>query len=298
MLEDYEIFVRTVEEGGMSAAGRLMDLAPAAISKRIARLEDRLDVRLLERTTRRLTPTDAGRLFYDHASAILDAAAEAEALVSRRASVARGLLRVSAPTSFGRRHLAPHLKAFLNEHTGLTLELNLTDTFVDLMAEGVDLALRISTFEADNPAHHWLAANRRLICATPAYLDAHGVPADLQALRTHRLLAASNQTLWRLDGPEGRVNFRARSAIRTNSSEVARETLLADMGIALRSLWDVGEELRRGDLRVVLPDYVGASDVAIFAVASERARNASRTAAFLDFLKSIYARPAWEPDTV
>nr|WP_303692386.1 LysR family transcriptional regulator [Brevundimonas naejangsanensis] len=294
MLAEYEIFVRALEEGSLSAAARRLDLSPAVASRRLARLEDRLGVRLIERTSRRLAPTEAGRLVYDRAAQLLEGVEDLEAVVSRRTTQARGLLRVSAPTSFGRR-LAPLLAPFLEAQPRLTLELNLTDAFVDLMAEDVDVAVRIGSYEAADPLMHRLAPNRRGLCASPAYLAEHGAPQTLDDLRRHAQLAADNQSTWRLEGPEGPVVFRARSRVRTNSSEVARELALAGLGVALRSTWDVGDELRDGRLKVVLPQYAGSSDVAIFALTAGRARAETRVRAFIDFLTGLYGEtPEWD----
>lgn len=295
MLAEYEIFVRALEEGSLSAAARRLDLSPAVASRRLARLEDRLGVRLIERTSRRLAPTEAGRLVYDRAAQLLEGVEDLEAVVSRRTMQARGLLRVSAPTSFGRRRLAPLLQPFLAAQPRLTLELNLTDAFVDLMAEDVDVAVRIGGYEAADPLMHRLAPNRRVLCASPAYLTEHGAPESLDDLRRHAQLAAENQSTWRLEGPEGAVVFRARSRVRTNSSEVARELALAGVGVALRSTWDVGDELRDGRLQVVLPQYAGSSDVAIFALTAGRARAETRVRAFIDFLSGLYGDvPEWD----
>lgn len=295
MLAEYEIFVRALEEGSLSAAARRLDLSPAVASRRLARLEDRLGVRLIERTSRRLAPTEAGRLAYDRAAQLLEGVEDLEAVVSRRTTQARGLLRVSAPTSFGRRRLAPLLQPFLAAQPRLTLELNLTDAFVDLMAEDVDVAVRIGGYEAADPLMHRLAPNRRVLCASPAYLAEHGAPESLDDLRRHAQLAAENQSTWRLEGPEGAVVFRARSRVRTNSSEVARELALAGVGVALRSTWDVGDELRDGRLQVVLPQYAGSSDVAIFALTAGRARAETRVRAFIDFLSGLYGDvPEWD----
>ena len=295
MLAEYEIFVRALEEGSLSAAARRLDLSPAVASRRLARLEDRLGVRLIERTSRRLAPTEAGRLVYDRAAQLLEGVEDLEAVVSRRTTQARGLLRVSAPTSFGRRRLAPLLQPFLAAQPRLTLELNLTDAFVDLMAEDVDVAVRIGGYEAADPLMHRLAPNRRVLCASPAYLAEHGAPESLDDLRRHAQLAAENQSTWRLEGPEGAVVFRARSRVRTNSSEVARELALAGVGVALRSTWDVGDELRDGRLQMVLPQYAGSSDVAIFALTAGRARAETRVRAFIDFLSGLYGDvPEWD----
>lgn len=220
MLAEYEIFVRALEEGSLSAAARRLDLSPAVASRRLARLEDRLGVRLIERTSRRLAPTEAGRLVYDRAAQLLEGVEDLEAVVSRRTTQARGLLRVSAPTSFGRRRLAPLLQPFLAAQPRLTLELNLTDAFVDLMAEDVDVAVRIGSYEAENPLMHRLAPNRRVLCASPAYLAEYGAPDSLDDLRRHAQLAAENQSIWRLEGPEGPVVFRARSRVQIGRAHV------------------------------------------------------------------------------
>lgn len=295
MLAEYEIFVRALEEGSLSAAARRLDLSPAVASRRLARLEDRLGVRLIERTSRRLAPTEAGRLVYERALSLLDGVDELEASVSRRTTQARGLLRVTAPTSFGRRRLAPYLQPFLEANPRLSLELNLTDAFVDLMAEDVDVAVRIGAWDPTNPAMTRLAPNRRVLCASPAYIDRHGSPQSLESLRDHAQLAAENQSLWRLEGPDGPVTFRARSRVRTNSSEVARELVLAGSGIALRSTWDVGEELKDGRLSLVLPAYSGAADIAIFALSAGRARAETRVQSFIRFLSGVYAgTPKWD----
>lgn len=295
MLAEYEILVRALEEGSLSGAARRLDLSPAIASRRLARLEDRLGVRLIERTSRRLAPTEAGRLVYERALQLLDGVEDLEALVSRRTIQARGLLRVSAPTSFGRRRLAPCLAPFLESHPRLTLELNLTDAFVDLMAEDVDVAVRIGAWDPLNPAMHRLAPNRRVLCASADYIARHGAPDSLEALREHHQLAAENQSLWRLEGPDGPVSFRARSRVRTNSSEVARELVLAGAGIALRSTWDVGDELKDGRLQIVLRQYCGASDIAVFALTAGRSRSESRVRAFIDFLTGLYGdTPEWD----
>lgn len=292
---EYEIFARVVEAGSLSAAARELGASPAMISKRIARLESRLGVRLVERSTRSLALTEPGRQFYERVRRILDEVADAEAAVSGRSVMQRSLLRISAPTSFGRLHLAPHLGRFIAEHPGVGIELNLTDSYVDLLAEGVDVAVRIAALQDTHSSATWLAPNRRALCAAPAYLDAFGEPQTLGQLRGHRLLAAANQSPWRLIGPEGPVSVRVRSFVRTNSSEVVRELVLGGVGVALRSTWDVAEELRSGRLKVVLPEFKGSADVAVYAMRSPRRANAAAIDAFVGFLQGIYGpTPYWD----
>ncbi len=294
-LDDLEIFVRVIDAGSLSAAGRALGYTPAMVSKRIARLEQRLGVRLLQRTTRRMAPTETGHAFYERATAILTAVDDAEALVTGRAERARGPLRVSAPTSFGRMHIAPHLKQFLDENAEIRLELDLTDDFVDLVSAGIDVAIRIGSLPDSSLVALRLAPNRRMLCATAAYLEEHGEPRSLEDLSRHRLLAASHQTPWQLTGPQGPVSLPVASVIRTNSSEVVREAMLADIGIALRSSWDVGPELRSGQLKTVLRDYGGAADAAIFAIYPSRRLVPPGVKHFVRFLSGLYApQPYWD----
>jgi DNA-binding transcriptional LysR family regulator len=295
MFNEYRMFVRIIETGSLSATARELRLAPAQVSRRLAHLESRLGARLIERTTRRIALTDVGRQFFESVRPILDSVSDAEAAVSGRSTSARGMLQISAPTSFGRKHLAPHLKRFLDAHPDLTLQLNLSDLFVDLEAEGVDVALRIAVIDERDETVVRLADNRRVLCASPAYIAEHGEPLTLHELSRHRLLAADNQSPWRLATPMGSVLYRVRSFVRTNSSEVMRELIVAGVGIGLRSIWDVSEELADGRLKVVLPDHSGATNVGIYGIRSPRRANAAGIDAFIAFLRELYGpTPPWE----
>lgn len=295
MSEDYELFAAVVEAGSLSAAGRRLRLSPAMVSKRLVRLEQRLGAQLIRRTTRRLTLTEIGEAFHERVLAILAATREAEALVAGRANTPSGRLRVSAPTSFGRLHLAPHLHAFLEAQPLVRLEIDLTDRYVDLLAERIDVAVRIAAPPED--ARHWhrLAANRRVLCASPAYLARHGEPATLEDLHAHRVLAAVGQFPWRLEGPRGPCTFESESHVRTNSSEVVRELALGGDGIALRSTWDVARDLRAGRLVRVLRDHEGASNVGVYAVRAPSELVSPTVRAFVAFVEGLYAPvPPWE----
>lgn len=293
-LADLDIFARVVTAGSMSAAGRELGYSPAVISKRIRKLEERLGIRLLQRTTRQIAMTEAGQGFYERVVAILASAEEAEAWVSRSSSAVRGLLRVSAPTSFGRLHVAPHLAPFLDRYPELTIELVLSDAFVDIVGEGFDLAIRIADLQDSSLVARRLASNHRVLCATPSYLAARGAPATIVDLQRHRLLT-HNADQWRLEGPDGPAAVRVTSPLRTNSSEVVREAVLAGAGIALRSTWDVGPELRSGRLVQVLPGWGGSRRVAIHAVYPSRRHLAQKVRVFIDHLAALYGpTPAWD----
>ena len=295
-LLDYEIFARVIKAGSLSAAARELHSSPAMISKRVTRLEDRLGVRLLQRTTRRVTATDVGQRFHERVLAVLAAVDDAESFASVDSERPRGLLRVSLPTAFGRLHVVPKLKAFMETYPELRLTVDLSDDYVDLVAGNFDLALRIGTLPDSSLVARRLAPNRRILCASTEYLAQHGEPRTLADLSRHRLLAAEPQLTWRLEGPEGSVAYRPQTVLQTNSSEVIREAVLAGMGISFRSTWDVSGELRRGTLRRIMPAYSGAHDVAIYAVYSGRRLVPVKVRALVDYLAGLFGSdvPYWD----
>ncbi|GGE34070.1 LysR family transcriptional regulator [Agaricicola taiwanensis] len=294
-LGDMEVFARVVATSSMSAAAREMGLSPAVVSKRIRRMEERLGVRLLQRTTRQIALTDVGEGYYERALAILASIDEAEAFASGRAASAQGVLKVSAPTSFGRLHVAPHLTPFLEANPGLTVHLDLSDALVDIVGDGFDLALRIADLGDSSFVARRLAPVHRVLCATPDYLARHGEPRTIHELSRHRLLAALSQDPWKLEGPEGPVTLKTQGPLRTNSNEVVREAVLSSMGIALRSTWDVGAELRSGKLRAVLPSWRASSRIGVHAVYPTRRFLAQKVRIFIDYLAGLYgATPYWD----
>jgi len=281
---DYDSFLQVVAAGSLSAAARALRLSPASLSKRLSRLEDRLGVRLLHRTTRRLSLTEAGReLHATLAPARLELQAVEDRIAGRGTAIA-GPLRMTAPTSFGRMHLAPCLPDFMARYPQIDLELDLTDQFVDMLDCDYDLAIRVTANVPGSLVGHRLATSGRVLCASPAYLAQNSVPRTLADLRDHRVLAADGQLPWHLDGPDGSIVHDAVSRVRTNSSEVVRELALDGCGIALRSLWDVAPALKSGALVRVLPTFEGSHDVAIFAVHPPTPIISARLRAMIDHL--------------
>ncbi|BBD97874.1 LysR family transcriptional regulator [Sphingobium amiense] len=292
---DHELFVTVADEGSLAAAGRRLSISPAMVSKRIARLEERLGAKLMHRTTRRLSLTGAGERLHSDLRAILAALDEAERRVTGASAVASGPLHVSAPTSFGRMHLAPWLPRFLADHPKVELTVDLSDRFIDLIEERCDLAIRITADPGAGVGARRLATNRRILCAAPGYLDRFGTPFEVADLRDHRLLAAEGQMPWRLMGPKGPVTIEQRSHVRTNSSELVRELALAGGGIALRSLWDIAGALREGKVRQILPAFEGSADVGLYAVHVPQANPPRALTAFVEFLAALYGpTPPWE----
>lgn len=291
---DMDVFARVVTCGSMSAAGREVGLSPAVISKRIKRLEERLGTRLLQRTTRQITLTEAGQGYYERVVAILSSVEEADDFVARRSALARGMLKVSAPTSFGRMHVAPHLAAFLSANPDLSVDLQLSDAFVDIVGGGFDVAIRIADLVDSSLVARRLAPNHRLLVAAPAYLAKAGTPSSIADLAHHALLHHTADP-WRLEGAEGAVAVRTHAPLRTNSSEVVREATVAGLGIALRSTWDVGPELMSGRLVRVLPGWRASRRVGVHAVYPTRRFLAAKVRVFIDFLADLYGpSPYWD----
>jgi DNA-binding transcriptional LysR family regulator len=294
-LGDLEVFNLVAQCGSMSEAARSLGYSPAVISKRIKRLEERLGVRLLQRTTRQLSLTEAGQGFYERVQGILVSLGEAEDFVAGRANAISGSLKISAPTSFGRLHIAPHLKPFMDANPALAINLVLSDEFTDLVAGGFDLAIRIADLNDSSLVARRLAPVRRVLCASRSYVETHGLPKDISDLANHRCLPAHNNDSWRLEGPDGAVTLRPDGMLVTNSSEVIREAVIAGLGIALRSTWDIGQELRDGSLVQVLPDYEGSKNVSLSAVYSSRKLLPAKVRLFIDYLTTLYAPvPYWE----
>jgi DNA-binding transcriptional LysR family regulator len=294
-LGDLEVFVRVIAAGSMSTAARDLGLSPAVVSKRIKRLEDKLGTRLLQRTTRQISLTEAGQGFHERVLTVLGGLEEAEAFASGRSSEVNGTLKISASTSFGRMHVAPHLKPFMEAHPDLAIHLVLSDEFTDIVGGGFDLAIRIAELNDSSLVARRLAPVRRVLCASPDYLAEHGTPATLDDLKRHRCLPAHNHESWRLEGPSGPVTLRPEGMLITNSSEVIREAVIAGLGIALRSTWDVGAELKSGKLVQVLPQYESSRNVALSAVYPSRQFLPAKVRLFIDYLAELYGPvPYWE----
>lgn len=293
-ISDLDIFARVARTGNMSMAGREMGLSPAVVSKRISLLEDRLGARLFQRTTRQLTLTETGEGYFKRVVDILSLVEEAEDYVSRRNTKPRGTLKISAPTSFSRLHITPHLPAFLARYPDIEIDMQLTDNFVDIIREGFDLAVRIGELEDSSLVARKLAKESRVICASPKYLAAAGTPKTIEDLDAHNCLLAGAQDMWRLDGPDGPIEVRVKGNIRSNSADFIRTALTQGLGLALRATWDIGAELERGELQIVLPDYAGSSKNGIFAVYPCREFMPSKVNTFIEFFGDLLERdPAW-----
>lgn len=294
-LGDLEVFASVAASGSMSLAAKELGLSPAVISKRVKRLEEKLGARLFQRTTRQISLTEAGSGFYQRVLAVLEGLEEAEDFVSGRSNNLTGTLKVSASTSFGRMHIAPHLRGFMERYPDLTVNLVLSDEFTDIVAGGFDLAIRIADLADSSLVAKRLAPVRRVLCASPSYVARHGAPQSVDDLKNHRCLPAHNNDLWRLIGPDGPVQFRPEGMLITNSSEVIREAVISGLGIALRSTWDVGQELKDGRLVQLMPAFEGSRHITLSAVYPSRSFLPAKVRLFIDYLAALYGpAPYWD----
>jgi DNA-binding transcriptional LysR family regulator len=293
-----ETFAAVAQRGSLSAAAALEGVAPAIIGRRIDALEARLGVKLLVRTTRKVSLTQEGTAFLEDCQRILEDFHNAESAVSLGGRQASGHLRLSAPAGFGRRHVAPLLPAFLAAHPQVTISLELSDRLADIVTEGIDLAIRIGHLEDSSLVAVRLAANRRVVVASPGYLARHGAPATPADLAGHQCLTFGrhgNQARGWLFTLNGKVEaVRVSGALECNDGAVLHEWALAGHGLAWRSMWEVADELRAGRLVSVL-DAFEAPDNAIHAVFAQRRHLALRMRLLIDYLKQTYASPGYWP---
>lgn len=294
-LKQIETFVAVAMRGSLTAAGKSEGVAPAVVSRRIDALEERLGVKLMVRTTRKVTLTFEGSAFLEDCQRILREIGDAEAAVTLGGVKARGHLRVSAPAGFGRKHVAPILMRFLEDHPDVNGCLDLSDRMVDLVNENVDCAVRIGELMDSSLVSMRLGEVRRLVVASPVYLEVHGRPAKLDDLTRHNCLSLGQQRGWVFRDPQGAgksVTVKVGGSLECNDGAVLHDWALAGKGLAWRSMWEVGEDLRNGRLVSVLDEFA-APPVGIFVVFPQRRHLPLRVRLFLDLLKDAYNDPGY-----
>jgi DNA-binding transcriptional LysR family regulator len=291
-------FARVVQSGSFVAGAEKLKLSPSVASKHISKLEEHLGARLLNRSTRKLSLTEAGTAYYEHAARILEELDHSEHAVQRLQAEPSGRLKLSTLNSFANAVLAPLLPEFLRRHPKVVLEIVCNDRLVDLTEEGYDLALRITRQPAPNVVARKLADIRFQICAAPAYLERHGAPAQPADLARHRCLgypaSITPGSAWRFlhDGQE--LTAPIQSVFEINSVETLRALALAGEGLALLPTYSVGAELRAGRLVTVMPDYRGFSESTLYAVYLPNRFGSPKLRAFVDFLLEQLRQPPWE----
>ncbi len=294
-VSDMEVFVRAVRHGSLSAAARTLDLTPAAVSYRIDKLEKTLGTRLLHRTTRRLSLTGDGSEYLRQAEWMISELEKVETSVSRRDQVPQGVLKVTMPSSFGRQHIAPVMPKFLKRYPLVRLNLVMSDEMIDIMAQGVDLAIRICELKDSEFIARKLAPDRRVVCASPDYLERHGVPMTPKELEGHNCLVLAQQPYWTFKGPGGLERVKVLGNFECNNGEAIREAAMSGLGIALKATWDIAGAIKTGRLCTILDDYPISSDTSVWAIYPSRRNVPAKVTAFIDFMKEHFgSRPHWD----
>lgn len=296
-LYEMSVFSKVVAVGSLSAAARDLGVSTAVVSRRLAALEARLGVRLVNRTTRRLALTDEGARYHEACARILAEIEDADAAATAQRVEPQGLLKVALPASFGHKHIAPLVPPFAARYPKIQLAFSLSDRSVNLIEEGFDLAIRIGELEDSSLAARKLAPNRRVVCASPGYLASHPAPRTPEDLLQHNCLTTTDlQMNWEYKTPDGRRGtVRVAGQYACDNWEVLREWALAGLGIALKSTWDVRLQLEGGSLVPLLPGYEFGTDVAIYAVYPHRRYLPAKTRVFIDYLaESFGPEPYWD----
>lgn len=296
---DMAVFVAVVEAGGFSAAARALRLTPSAVSRLIARLEERLGVRLLHRTTRRVSLTHEGVAYYQRSARILAEIEDAEHAISALHAEPRGVLKLNAATAFADCQIAPLLPEFLDRYPQMRIELTATDRVVDLIEEGVDVAIRLGVRSEPSAIARLLAEDRRVICAAPSYLARRGLPTVPQDLREHNCLTWSDPRQaslndWPFAGPEGPFSLRVSGNTAVNAGETLHALTLSGLGIGRMAEFRVGADIRSGRLVALLSAHHQAEMVPIQAVYPHRRHLLPKVRAFVDFLVGKFTPvPPW-----
>lgn len=297
-LTDIAVFVKVVELSSFTAAAEALEMSQPVVSKAVTRLEEKLGARLLNRTTRRLSLTEAGSELYRRTVKALEEIEDAELEVARFQTEPRGTLRVSAPMSFAILQLGDKLQTFLARYPGVSMELSLDDRRVDVVEEGFDVTIRIGNLQDSSLVARKIVPCRQVLCASPAYLEKHGAPERPEDLLGHNCVLysfLSHAREWRLVDERGKTHVvPLKGTLQTNNGLVNRAAALSGTGIIMLPTFYVGDQLRSGELVPVLCKYRPV-DIAVYAVYPERRNLTPKARAFIDFLaETLGPEPKWE----
>lgn len=296
-ISDLRLFVELIKHGSLTALARELGITPPAVSARLAQMERRLGVRLLNRTTRRISPTHEGELYLQTGSRLLEELDELDRLVSSSKATPQGLLRVNASYGFGRRHIAPALSMFRKRHPEVEIQLELTDKPLNLAEAAFDIGIRLGTIPDSRLIARKLIANKRLLCASPLYLDSAQAPQTPRDLLKHScIILRENDTAygnWQLSKGSKQETVKVHGVMSSNHGEVTLQWGLDGQGILMRSEWDTAPYLNSGQLIEILADWhLPPADV--YAVYPEKMNASAKVTAFVAFLENHFAAfPAW-----
>ncbi|MGR5093939.1 LysR family transcriptional regulator [Vibrio maritimus] len=294
-IEHLKLFVRLAATNNISLAGQELGLSPAVSSAHISKLEQALGVRLVHRTTRKVSLTEEGVAFLPHAEEVLSTVETARASVGVGSTTPSGTLRVTAPASFGRLHIVPALKGFLTQYPELTIDFRFSDNIVDLVEGGFDVAIRDAELKDSTLIARKLATDRRIVCASPEYLSKFGAPETPGALSSHQCVQLVGLESWTFVTSQGKETIKTKGVLRTDNGDAMRDACIDGLGLAINSTWSVYKQLKEGTLVQVLEDYPLDSDVAIWVVYPSSRLLAPKVRAFIDYFTEFYGSPPyWE----
>lgn len=292
---EMQTFAAVVDAGSFVRASESLNISKAAVSRYVADLEERLGVRLLHRTTRKLSLTEEGRAFHIRCKALLDDLEDAESEITASSMQASGLVKINVPVTFGIMHLAPLWPDFMAANPRVMLDVTLSDRVVDLVDDGYDLAVRIGSLPNSSLISRKLASTRMILCASPAYLKKHGHPEHPTDLAEHTVLAYSLLATgdhWELKGPEGKVKVAVHPVMRSNSGDTCRAAALKHQGIILQPSFLVEADLRRGALVELMPQY-RSTEFGIYAVYPSRQYVSAKVRLLTEFLVKALGNTNW-----
>jgi DNA-binding transcriptional LysR family regulator len=297
-LRALEVFVEVVKRDGFARAAEALDTSPANVTRYISDLEAHLQTRLLNRSSRKMSLTSSGEALFERAKSILDEVAEAEAIVSSATMQPHGVLRINAPLSFGVLHLAPLWAKFMRKYPDVRLEVALIDRVVDIVEEGYDMAIRISRAGSSTHVARKLASSRNILCASPDYIQQHGMPLHPSDLLRHACVGYSYSATadeWQMQDAGGQQHaVKVQCVMHSNNGDTARAAALGGLGVIWQPTFLIGADLRAGRLQRVLPDY-HMSDIDILAVYPSRRHLSAKVRVMIDFLVEEFAgTPPWD----
>ncbi|GLS26729.1 LysR family transcriptional regulator [Marinibactrum halimedae] len=288
IIEHVRLFVRIAQTHNISLAGQELGLSPAVASSYLNKLESSLSVRLLHRTTRKVSLTEDGQTFLPFAEDVLASVDAAQASLGQGESTPSGTLRVSAPASFGRIHLMPEMKGFMQAYPQLKVDLRFSDSIVDLVEGGFDIAIRNAELKNSSLVARKLADDHRILCASPDYLEQFGHPQTPEDLSQHECLVLAGLDHWQLKGPNGITTIKARGRFRADNGETVRDACVQGLGITICSKWIAYKYLQRKELVEVMGDYKLVDNSAIWAVYPSSRQLAPKVRAFIDYFVAAF----------
>jgi len=293
-----KLFVRLANTHNITSAGQILGVSAAVASSYINKLEESLGVRLVHRTTRKVALTQEGKTFLPYAEEVLASIEAARASIGVGNTSPSGTLRVTAPASFGRMHLMPALKDFVTRYPALTIDFRFSDTIVDLVEGGFDIAIRNSELDDSSLIARKLALDQRIVCASPDYLKTFGEPKSPHDLNHHQCINLIGFEHWRFNTAKGIISIKTHGNFRSDHGEAIRDACVAGIGLSINSTWSVYQHLARGELIQVLSDYPLATDTAIWAVYPSSRLLAPKVRVFIDYFADYYGNPPyWDKAT-